>query len=67
MTTNRDFLRPHLLTLPIHRAMLRAVEAKLFAGAYALFAGLIFLVVAGIMLGPVAHRLLHRFHWEMKE
>ena len=31
MTTNRDFLRPHLLTLPIHRAMLRAVEAKLFA------------------------------------
>ena len=31
MTNDRDFLRPHLLTLPIHRAMLRAVEAKLFA------------------------------------
>lgn len=27
----KDFLHPHLLTLPIHRAMLRAVEAKLFA------------------------------------
>jgi SAM-dependent methyltransferase len=27
----RDFLRPHLLTLPIHRAMLRAVEARLFS------------------------------------
>ncbi len=27
----QDFLRPHLLTLPIHRAMLRAVEARLFA------------------------------------
>ncbi len=27
----RDFLRPHLLTLPIHRAMLRAVEARLVA------------------------------------
>jgi SAM-dependent methyltransferase len=27
----RDFLRPHLYTLPIHRAMLRAVEARLFA------------------------------------
>jgi len=40
---------------------------KLFAGAYALFSGLIFLVVTGIMLGPVAHRVLHRFHWEMKE
>ena len=30
-TPTRDFLRPHLLTLPIHRAMLRAVEARLFA------------------------------------
>jgi SAM-dependent methyltransferase len=27
----RDFLRPHLLSLPIHRAMLRSVEARLFA------------------------------------
>jgi SAM-dependent methyltransferase len=27
----RDYLRPHLYTLPIHRAMLRAVEARLFA------------------------------------
>lgn len=27
----KDFLRPHLLALPIHRAMLRAVEARLFA------------------------------------
>jgi hypothetical protein len=40
---------------------------KLFSGVYALFSGLVFLVVAGIMLGPVAHRLLHHFHWEMKE
>jgi len=35
---------------------------KLFAGFYALFAGLFFLVVAGILLAPVAHRLLHQFH-----
>ncbi len=27
----RDYLRPHLYSLPIHRAMLRAVEARLFA------------------------------------
>jgi SAM-dependent methyltransferase len=26
-----DYLRPHLLTLPIHRAMIRAIEARLFA------------------------------------
>ena len=37
---------------------------KLFAGLYALYAGLVFLVVGGIVLAPVAHRLLHRFHWE---
>ena len=35
---------------------------KLFAGGYALFAGIIFLVVASIMVAPVAHRILHRFH-----
>jgi SAM-dependent methyltransferase len=31
MATQRDFLRPHLLALPIHRAMIRSVEARLFA------------------------------------
>ncbi len=38
--------------------------AKLFASFYALFAGLIFLVSAGVILAPVAHRLLHRFRVE---
>ena len=37
---------------------------KLFAGLYALYAGLVFIVAAGIMLAPVLHRLLHKFHWE---
>ena len=36
---------------------------KLFAGLYALYSGLVFLVVAGIVLAPVVHRILHRFHW----
>ena len=35
---------------------------KLFAGAYALYAGLVFLVVAGILAAPVVHRIMHRFH-----
>ena len=39
---------------------------KLFAGLYALYAGIVFLVVAGIILAPVIHRLLHRFHWDEK-
>ena len=37
---------------------------KLFAGGYALYAGLIFIVVAGVLAAPVVHRVLHRFHWE---
>ena len=37
---------------------------KLFAGAYALYAGLLFLFVLAIMLAPLVHRILHRFHWE---
>ena len=36
---------------------------KLFAGIYALYAGLVFIAVIGIMLAPVVHRVLHRFHW----
>ena len=39
-------------------------EGKLFAGFYALYAGLVFLVVAGLLLAPVVHRVLHRLHWE---
>jgi hypothetical protein len=37
---------------------------KLFAGCYALYSGVVFIAVAGLMLAPVGHRLLHRFHWE---
>lgn len=36
---------------------------KLFAGFYALYSGVVFLVVVSIILAPVAHRILHRFHW----
>jgi hypothetical protein len=36
--------------------------AKLFAGVYAIASGLLFLGVAGLLLAPVFHRLLHTFH-----
>lgn len=42
----------------------RTDAGKLFAGLYALYAGLVFLAVAGLLLAPFAHRLLHRFHWD---
>ncbi len=35
---------------------------KLFASAYALFSGLVFISLMGIVLAPVAHRMLHKFH-----
>ena len=37
---------------------------KLFAAAFALYSGLVFLLVAGILLAPVFHRVLHFFHWK---
>jgi hypothetical protein len=37
---------------------------KLFAGFYALYAGLILLVSVGLLLTPVLHRLMHQFHLE---
>jgi hypothetical protein len=37
---------------------------RIFAGCYALYAGLVFILVAGLLLAPVLHRLLHKFHWE---
>jgi len=40
---------------------------KLFAGFYALYAGMVVLVVASIILAPVVHRVLHRFHWDGKD
>jgi len=38
-------------------------SGKLFAGLYALYAGLVFLVSAALVITPVVHRVLHRFHW----
>ena len=37
---------------------------KLFAGFFALYSGLFFIVSAAIILTPVMHRILHRFHWD---
>jgi len=40
---------------------------KLFAGWYALYAGLVFLVVVSIILAPVLHRALHLFHADERD
>ena len=46
---------------------LRTTGGKLFASCYALFSGVVFLVVVGIMIAPVAHRLLHRLHLDEED
>jgi hypothetical protein len=35
---------------------------KLFASGYAIFSGIFFLVVAGIVIAPIFHRIMHRLH-----
>jgi hypothetical protein len=42
----------------------RTDSGKVFAGLYALYAGLVFLVASGLVFAPIVHRVLHRFHWE---
>ncbi|MGE5625026.1 MAG: hypothetical protein ACM3ZT_05710 [Bacillota bacterium] len=37
---------------------------KVFAGLFALYAGLLLIAVLGILLAPAIHRLMHQFHWE---
>jgi hypothetical protein len=41
--------------------------SKIFASAYALFSGLIFIAVMGLVLSPVVHRILHKFHVDEKD
>jgi hypothetical protein len=50
---------------PVDRV--ETVVGKLFASFYALFSGIVFITTAAVLLGPVAHRFLHRFHLEMSE
>ncbi|HEX3130848.1 MAG TPA: hypothetical protein VH394_26170 [Thermoanaerobaculia bacterium] len=46
---------------------LRHVSGKLFATFYALYSGVAFLAITGLLVAPVAHRLLHRLHVDESE
>jgi len=45
----------------------RTAGGKLFASAYALFSGVVFLIAAGVLFAPAFHRFLHRFHLDLEE
>ncbi len=47
---------------PVHLPV--TAGGKFFAGCYALYAGLVFIAATALVLAPVLHRLLHKFHWE---
>ncbi len=46
---------------------LHTSAGKLFAGTYALFAGLVFLLAMGVIAAPLLHRAMHRFHLDDKQ
>lgn len=40
---------------------------KWFSSAYALFSGVMFLSSVSVLLAPMVHRFLHRFHLEAED
>jgi hypothetical protein len=46
---------------------MKDTASKLFASAYALFSGVVFLSAVSIMLAPVFHRVVHAFHMDDDE
>jgi hypothetical protein len=43
----------------------QTLGGKLFASFYALFSGIVFLISVGVLLAPILHRFMHRFHLEL--
>jgi hypothetical protein len=43
---------------------LKTDGAKIFASFYALFSGLVFIGLLGVLLAPFIHRLMHRLHMD---
>jgi hypothetical protein len=41
---------------------LKTTGGKLFAGCYALYSGLVVIIATSIILAPLIHRLMHKFH-----
>lgn len=46
---------------------LHTTAGKIFASFYALFSGMILLVAVGVLIAPIFHRFLHRFHLDIDE
>ncbi len=49
---------------PVHPP--QSFGGKLFAGFFALYAGLVFIVTTALLVTPILHRLIHKFDWNKK-
>jgi hypothetical protein len=68
LPTRDAFLNAAMLLGGMGPVETRLTEAgKVFAGLYALYSGLFFIAVMGVILAPVLHRLMHTLHWEDKK
>jgi hypothetical protein len=47
--------------------LLQTSGGKIFASCYALFAGVVFLVVAGVLFAPLFHRFFHTLNLDLDE
>ncbi|MFM7293423.1 MAG: hypothetical protein ACKO1K_01200 [Burkholderiales bacterium] len=43
-------------------AVPETTTAKIFSGVYAIYSGLMLVMSAGVVFGPLAHRFLHKLH-----
>lgn len=44
--------------------VLKTDAGKIFASVYAVYSGMVLIAASGLLLAPVFHRILHRFHYE---
>lgn len=47
--------------------VIRSSGGKLFAGAYALYSGLVLIASVGFMSAPLLHRFFHYFHMDVSD
>ena len=50
---------------PLHNPVTES--GKYFASFYALFSGICFIVIVGVMFAPMYHRFLHKFHLDLED
>ncbi len=46
---------------------LKTTSGKIFAGSYALFSGIVFLIVMAIIFAPICHRFFRKIHLETQK